>query len=302
VPRSYEPFTSESRRHSPVHNTERLCIRLRHTKWLSEADWLWDRVRAPYQQLIQRCARRGLERRINGTDTVRVLPEFRAVSETYEPEVWRRVMAEARAGDTIVDVGAFIGLYSVAVARRVGSQGKVVAFEPDTANFAALESHSRLNGVINAELVQAAVGNQDGVIAFEPGRASESRVSHCRTDYVVPCVQLDTVFDRRRIDVLKIDVEGSEEAVLCGAARLLRDQYRRPRMIFIEVHPYAWPALGTSSDSLLDCLTSAGYTVSDVNSQPIATLDTYGEIIAQCSARESDVRMKDRLEFSHHSV
>ena len=273
-----------------MHNTERLCIRLRHSRWLSEADWLWDGLRTPYDQLIQWCARRGLERRMNGTDTLRLLPAFRAVGETYEPEVWRRVMAEARPGDTVVDVGAFIGLYSLALARRVGSEGQVVAFEPDTANFAVLRSHCRLNGATNIELIEAAVSNQDGVIAFDSGRASESRVSRGRTDYVVRCVQLDTVFDRRSIDLLKIDVEGSEEAVLCGAARLLRDPRRRPRTIFIEVHPYAWPALGTSSDSLLHCLTSAGYAVSDVNCQPIATLDAYGEIIAQCSARESGGR------------
>jgi FkbM family methyltransferase len=45
-----------------------------------------------------------------------------------------------------VDSGANIGLYAIALARRVGTGGRVHAFEPEPANFRTLDRHCRLNG------------------------------------------------------------------------------------------------------------------------------------------------------------
>ncbi|MEM2045746.1 MAG: hypothetical protein QXO20_06155 [Candidatus Bathyarchaeia archaeon] len=59
---------------------------------------------------MARLGRNGLERIINGTDRILILPKFRGVGETYEPEVWSHLMAQARPGDIVADVGAHIGL------------------------------------------------------------------------------------------------------------------------------------------------------------------------------------------------
>jgi len=127
-----------------MHTLERFCTTLRHSRGLRN---LWNQLRAPtYTALLATLAPNGLERVINGADVIRLTPEYRVIAENYEPDVWKRVMDEARIGDVVVDVGANIGLYAIALARRVGTGGRVHAFEPDPANFLTLDRHCRLNG------------------------------------------------------------------------------------------------------------------------------------------------------------
>jgi hypothetical protein len=91
---------------------------------------------------------------------------------------------------------------------------------------------------------------------------------------------LDTIFPDRRLDILKIDVEGYEEDVLKGAVRLLSDSQRSPRVIYIEVHPYAWSALGTTCESLLSFLDRCQYQVLSLDGQAVKQINYWGEVIA----------------------
>jgi len=270
-----------------MHSLERLCINLRHTSLLDQSDWLWNHLRSPYEMMVAWCERSGLERVVNGTDRLRVIPRFRSVAEVYEPDVWKHMMAQLRSGDNVADVGAYIGLYATALAKRVGESGRVIAFEPDAHNFSALEAHCKLNGLLErVTLVQAAVGDKDGFIPFEARGDSQSCVSSVpgRQNNAVRCVRLDSVCGNGRLDILKIDVEGYEEPVLRGGARLLHDLDRKPRLIYIEVHPYAWSPMGVTSGSLLDLLASYHYEVSDLRGQPVHEIKAYGEIVARCQA------------------
>jgi FkbM family methyltransferase len=266
-----------------MNKAEQICAKLRHSRRLGHAAWLWDGVRPLYNEVVCVLGRNGLERVINGTDSVRVSPPFRCVAETYEPEVWKRLMADVRLGDRIADVGAFIGLYSIALAKRIGTTGHVTAFEPDQENFAALEAHCRLNGITDrVSLIHGAVADVDGAAAFEAGRSSESRLGVIGQNgkAIIPCTRLDTAFANSRVDLLKIDVEGWEEPVLKGGMALLQDQRRKPRVIYIEVHPFAWHMVGTSSDSLLDLLTACDYQVTNLEGRPVTQIEAYGEIVA----------------------
>jgi FkbM family methyltransferase len=243
---------------------------------------MWDRLRGPYNFVVARCAVNGLERTMNGTDSIRVLPAFRGITESYEPQVWSQLMNMVRPGDTVADVGAFIGLYAVALARRVGPKGHIAAFEPDRSNFAALEEHCRLNGVKGwTDLMKVAVGEANELCAFAGGRGCESHRGSQGATEQVRCVTLDSVFSDRRLDLLKIDVEGYEEAVLQGAQGLLTDSQRRPRAIFIEVHPYAWSSTRTTATSLIRYLTSVDYMITDLEGRPVQTVERYGEIVAR---------------------
>ncbi len=80
-----------------MRSSEKLCIALRHAAPLKNAAWLWNALRPIYDRIIRISAHAGLERVINGTDRVLVLPEVRGIAETYEPEVWRRVMAQLQS-------------------------------------------------------------------------------------------------------------------------------------------------------------------------------------------------------------
>jgi FkbM family methyltransferase len=195
-------------------------------------------------------------------------------------------MDEARIGDVVVDVGANIGLYALALAKRVGTEGRVHAFEPDPANFRALDRHCRLNGVTGQVVLhQAAVAQKDGRVPFETGRGCESRIGSGATAFQIDCVCLDSAFACERVDILKIDVEGFEEVVLRGASQLLGEQKRGPRFIYLEVHPYAWRELGTTADSLLTLLTERGYVVEDSSGQPVKQIQSYGGVFARRQQR-----------------
>ena len=264
-----------------VHTFERCCVALRHSRVLRNAHPLWNLLRRPYSSLLSVMARNGLERVINGTDSVRVLPELRAIGGTYEPEVWNHLMGEVRPGDTIVDVGAHCGLYSIAFAQRTGDIGRVHAFEPDRANFARLEAQCRMNGIAGrVALYQVAVADRDGSVGFVAGQGSESHVGAEVGNQRVDCVCLDSVFRDRPVDLIKIDVEGFEECVLHGATSLLKSDRRAPRLLCIEVHPYAWSAVGTTSESLLALLIACGYTVHDLLGRPVSRVTAYGAILA----------------------
>jgi FkbM family methyltransferase len=263
---------------------EKVSTWLRHLPQLERADWLWDPVRPIYQRAVTHFGRNGLERVINGSDRILVSPRARGVREEYELGVWQALMAELKPGDTFVDVGAFIGLYTIGVGLRLQDSGRVIAFEPDIHNFALLQEHVRLNRLDRqVELHQAAVFDKEGKFQFLADGSSEARlIASNRPDTtIVDVVTLDSALKGKRIDILKIDVEGYEEMVLRGANGVLRTPSLKPRAIFIEVHPYAWAPLGTGSDSLLSILNDAGYLVESLNGVPIRSIEHYGEIIAR---------------------
>lgn len=263
---------------------EKALIRLRHSKALDHADWLWNLIRPAYDKLLSLLGRAGLVRVINGTDRILVPPCLRGLGEKYEPEVWKSLMSSVRQGDVVADVGAFVGLYTVALACRAGERGRVFAFEPDASNTALLRETVQLNGVSDrVQIISAAVGYELARVPFHSGRGSESVMTQSTSSdsSYVDCVTLDGIFATGRLDLLKIDVEGYEELVLRGAGLLLSDRSRRPRAIYIEVHPYAWEQCGTTSASLINLILSAGYLLQSLDGQPVARIESYGEVIAR---------------------
>jgi FkbM family methyltransferase len=271
---------------------ERFSITLRRSSWLTRFDRLWAGARPVYNKLIALLGRNGLKRVINGTDQLLVLPRFRGVPESYEPEFWRQVMALLKPESVVVDVGAYIGLYTVAIARRLGPSGKVIAFEPDPDSFAALKAHVQLNRVSgHVELIQAAASAENGTAPFEAGKHSMSRIAgeQAQDTHMVRAVRLDSVLAGKRVDMLKIDVEGFEEQVVRGASGILESPERAPHTIFIEVHPYAWEELGVTSESLLKLLESSGYKVYDLRGRAIASITDYGQIVAKRNANKSSL-------------
>lgn len=268
-----------------MHAVERIAFAIRHNQYLDRADRLWNCVRPAYDRLSSLAARKGLTRVINGTDRVLVAPRWRMVAEEYEPEVWLHLMREVRPGDVVADVGAYIGLYSIALAKRVGPEGSVIAFEPNPASFAALQEHVALNSVNKrVRLHKVAVGAVEARVGFD----RHWDESHITCEFVNPsddpeyveCLTLDNVIGVSHLDLMKIDVEGYEEKVLLGAAELLNDPQRSPRAIYIEVHPHLWQPFGTSSRSLLALLDGFGYRVECLSGRPVTRIEGYGEIVA----------------------
>lgn len=216
-------------------------------------------------------------------DEIRILPEHRALTEVYEPEVWRQLMPQVKPGDCIADIGAHFGIYAIAFAKRVGPTGRVIAVEADPANADVLRAHSKLNEVESViDVVQLALSDHEGETNWH-SQDSQSVAMPVSADNTGPTVHmstLDQIVAGRRVDMMLIDIEGYEEPALRGGQQLLKDTARRPRLIVIEVHPYNWPLCGGSSASLLGFLHECGYEIRHLDGTPVAALTEYGHVTA----------------------
>jgi FkbM family methyltransferase len=142
---------------------------------------------------------------------------------------WRRVLPE---GSVLLDVGANIGLYTVPASRLVGSRGRVVGFEAHPRIYGFLSSNVARNchGNVTLENVAVGCGSGEANIVFDARNPGETRVALGEeAGESVPVISLDDYcmrHDLRRVDYIKIDVEGYEARVLRGAQRVLGDNDR----------------------------------------------------------------------------
>jgi FkbM family methyltransferase len=147
--------------------------------------------------------------------------------EAAETQFLRRL---ARPGTTAFDAGANVGLFTVPLALAVGSQGRVLAFEPAPGTVARLRENLRRNGLENVSVVEAALGAKRGsaTLVLEADSAYNSTAptpTAAAGGAEVRVERLDDVWveaGRPEVSVLKVDVEGAEVEVLAGAAELLR--------------------------------------------------------------------------------
>ena len=146
----------------------------------------------------------------------------------FEPAQVRVVERMIRPGDTVIDVGANVGFYTLLFARLVGSTGTVHAFEPVMAD--ALELNLELNGYRQVTVHRAAAGAENGFVRLSNPRPRASSGNWRRSDgangFEVPQVTLDQ-YVNERVAFVKIDVEGMEADVLAGLAGSIRSSPHR---------------------------------------------------------------------------
>jgi FkbM family methyltransferase len=136
-------------------------------------------------------------------------------------------------GDTFVDIGANFGLYSMIAAERIGSEGKLYAFEPNPHTFEYLRHSALANRLFwlpNYTFENQAVSDRGGSLefAFDPGNLGSAHVRNTddaagpMTIVEVNGVRLDDYFSEgEQLDFVKIDVEGHELHVLKGMTQTI---------------------------------------------------------------------------------
>ena len=173
----------------------------------------------------------------------------------------------------MADVGANIGLYTRFLAKLVGGSGHVYAFEPSPVNYARMTR--QVAKLSNVTTVQSAVGEHAGTTSLflSPDFNIDHRTFDThegRESIELPVITLDDYFRDRRVDFIKVDVQGAEHAVLRGAARLIQDN---PAMrLLIEFWPYGLRQAGTEPSALLDFIKSLGLDVSRVGADDDGSL------------------------------
>lgn len=200
---------------------------------------------------------------------------------SFERDTYRALSRLTRPGATVVDIGANFGVHALPLARIVGPEGRVIAFEPTGTAFNRLVRNLKLNpeiaGRVRPVLAYLTDGRNeapapafysswrlDSVEHRHPKHlgsiASADRARAWTLDDYVAHAQIGT------IDVMKIDVDGYECRVLRGAkATMMRDH----PAIVIEVCPYALEEHGDSAKDLLQILAEQGYAFLDESLRPL---------------------------------
>jgi FkbM family methyltransferase len=149
---------------------------------------------------------------------------------TYEPHLQRAIKNYVAADDTVYDIGANLGYITLALAKRVGPGGKVIALEPVPELFDSLRRNMDINGVRHAELLNVAASSEAGEVTMRiaVNVAMSSMVWH-RDDpgavsFTAKTVAIDELVEAGRFPLpkfMKIDVEGAEGFALQGMVRTI---------------------------------------------------------------------------------
>jgi FkbM family methyltransferase len=209
-----------------------------------------------------------------------------------EDRLLMRCYSEAIApGHVVLDLGAFVGYYTLLAARRVGPLGKVIAFEPCPASYKALLHHLMLNDLLDrVQAWQMAASDKDGFVkiffqehdpvrghnATHPLSFEQQGLATNLSHEIVPCVNLGHFLDSLHVkaDVVKIDVEGGEIDVLKSIVALLQSS----AVIFCELHPELWVDRAVKEADLLSLLKQTGRSLESLRGEPVLDL-RYGPVV-----------------------
>ena len=168
-------------------------------------------------------------------------------------------------GMKILEVGANIGYYALLETSLAGSVGHLYAMEPSPYNFGLLKDNLELNGLKNYDLYRIAAGAQAGKAKFLlSGRSNLStfieREDLTGEEIDVDVVRLDDFFKDKKVDFIRMDVEGYEGEILKGAENILNSD-KKPKYFFIEIHSELLHKKNSSARRIVEFLEKYGYEV-----------------------------------------
>lgn len=152
-----------------------------------------------------------------------------SVFPDYEPGITKYLSKFVKKGDVVIDVGAHIGYFSVFMSSLVGDSGLVLSYEPLKENFIILQKNHFISGRKNYYLFNKAVleKNTNGFIYFDEQNSSQhSMVQKTSTKKRIGVVSLDQQIKIKRIkkvNLIKIDVQGVEGQVILGARDIIKN-------------------------------------------------------------------------------
>jgi FkbM family methyltransferase len=183
--------------------------------------------------------------------------------ERYEAELVRRLLKD---DDGFWDVGANVGYFTLVAATALANRGQIVAFEPGENAFARLVENISLNAYDNIKTFQLAVSDREGEAVLHvlgdiadssaslyPAGPAQGIEEVCRT------VSLDHFRREEDLsppDLIKLDVEGAELAVLQGARELMA---ATPPLLLVEMEEKNLRAAGASREAIRQFLAGYGY-------------------------------------------
>ena len=235
------------------------------------------------------------------------------VSGSFEPNEFVFLGEVLSRGSVFIDIGANEGFYTIYAARRVAREGRVIAMEPSPRELHRLQQNIAINRLENVVVDRRAVGRQRGTATLHVADAEHNgqntlgdfghngvtAIEHIQ----VNLVDLDSLVAEHalaRVDVVKMDVEGSELEVLSGAEDVLHKF--RPIILF-ELFDASLRKQGASAPAVLDFLRARGYrflTFDDATGSP-RPADEFTEMSQNVIAVHDDSPVQSAARLSRRS-
>lgn len=232
--------------------------------------WSWLRLRALlFEPLHMRTSLHGPSGRIVlDCELPDMIQTYLALFGIWEPDVTAFVIRRLQKGDTVIDVGANVGYFTLLAAQRVQPSGRVVAIEASHEIFETLVHHVALNEFVDCvRTINVAASDTEGKLEVYRGplhnRGLTSTRQHrgMKSDHIVsakPLQQLLSDEELRAARLIKIDVEGGEDAVLSGLVACV-DRLNPEAEILVELSPIWWDDPDKTPHDVLRPLLDAGF-------------------------------------------
>lgn len=207
----------------------------------------------------------GLWMRLNARDLIQQTILLEGI---WDPSLTAFFRDNLKPGDVFVDVGAHVGYFTLLAAQRVSTLGTVLSIEPNPLAVEKLRRHVERSRLSNVLVAHTACADSYGQVRLYLHTESNSSMASLSARNAtsgsavdVRCTTVDDLCRERgldRVNLVKIDVEGTELAVLRGMRRLLREV--RP-VIVLELEPHLLAAFETTKASVLGFLADHDYGV-----------------------------------------
>jgi FkbM family methyltransferase len=196
--------------------------------------------------------------------------------EEYTDAVLRTIV---RPGMHILEIGANVGVFTLLMAHRTGSKGSVLSFECDPELAQLVRDNLEINGLAHIGSVdERAVSDSAGTMRFfsaihhrgngtlVEGLEQIPRMNLERREIEVQSTTVDAIVKEynRRFDLVKIDAEGAETAILRGGSTLFADR-GLPLRVIVEFAPAFISSAGDDPAAYLDRFEAYGFTIERID-------------------------------------
>lgn len=202
------------------------------------------------------------------------------------------IFNKVKDGDVILDVGANLGYYALNFAQRsIG--GSVYCFEPDPHNFRKLKKNISQNDFSNIKLFNYGLGKESGSfylgVIDKHNTGMNSVVSEKNADivsqseiHIKALDQVDEILNLKKIDLIKVDIEGYEYHFLLGARQTITKHHP---LVFMELCDAHLRRQDSSANAIIELLYDLGYnsikTTSNQKIEEVALDNCQFDIICQ---------------------
>ena len=195
------------------------------------------------------------------------------LGKDVEKDVKQEFLQNINTGDTIIDVGAHIGEYTLLGAKLVGDKGLVISVEPDHDSVKSLKENIILNNFKNCLILEKAVGekvetkflykvNEEDVYGYLDPYVENKKLKKYSEIEVTTIDDIVLSNNLNIINLLKIDVEGFEYEVLLGCNDTLKKN--KIKKIIIELHPSYLQSKGDNEELIHIFLKEHGFEIKKI--------------------------------------